>query len=270
MKSGFPIFLGITLSAVTCSPTCVLGLETGLAEVDVVPSALKPADEAARRLQWNLDTLVGDYERHGRHDAKWDSSVKLALQTFAKIRVAGTADEKLISGIALATKTALTNGCDDPMVKYLYARFVPLPQDHTSQDHAELYRSVAEAMNRSERHPIRKFYAALRAAESFNMGSASTLPEVHKWRGEAKRFLLEVANDKETPAGEVYDAWDALLQSTAKNKIEHDDSYLALDPLILKNWPSDAALLLLKGQFYTDYAWEARGNGVGDSVSAQG
>ena len=272
MKSAFHISLCVVLSAVTFSPDPVSGLDTVQAQAEAVASAVNPADKAGRqrRLQWNLDTLVGDYEQHGHHDAKWDSSARVALETFARMRVTGTADEKLISDLGLAAKSAVTNGCDDPMIKYLYARFVPLPQNHTSQDHAELYRSAAEAMSQSERPPIRKFYAALRAAESFNLGSASTLSEVHKWRGEAKRFLIAVANDKETPAGEVYDAWDALLQSTPKNKVDHDDLYLALDPLVFKNWPSDPSLLLLKGQFYTDYAWEARGSGFANAVSNQG
>jgi len=255
------MFLSIALGALAFGPGLVSGVD-------------KPEDidEAARqrRLRWNLDTSVGDYEQHGHHNARWDSSAKLALQTFARIRASGAADEKLISDLAVATKSAVTNGCDDPMIKYLYARFVSLPQDHTSQDHAELYRSAAEAMSQSERAPIRKFYAALRAAESFNMGTASTLSEVHKWRGEAKRFLIEVAKDRDTPAGEVYDAWDALLQDTPKTKAEHDDLYLALDPLVFKNWPSDPSLLLLKGQFYTDYAWKARGTGFANSVSNQG
>jgi hypothetical protein len=102
------------------------------------------------------------------------------------------------------------------------------------------------------------------------MGSAVTLAEVHKWRGESKRFLIEVATDRDTPVGEIYDAWDSLLQLTARNKDEHDDAFLDLDPLISKNWPSDPGLLLLKGQFYTDYAWEARGSGYADSVSDRG
>ncbi|HLH53341.1 MAG TPA: hypothetical protein VKY92_06970 [Verrucomicrobiae bacterium] len=271
MKSAFHTVPLIILIAVAFNPGPVSGADTAQPKAPVVALA-NPATEAARqrRLQWNIDTLVGDYDQHGHHDPKWDSSTKLALQAFARIRAGDTADEKLMSELASATRSAVTNGCDDPMLKYLYARFVSLPQDHTSQDHAELYRSTAEAMSQSERHPIRKFYAALRAAESFDMGSASTLSQVHKWRGEAKRFLIEVVRASDTPPGEVYDAWEGLLQATKKNKAEHDDAYLALDPLVFRNWSSDPFLLLLKGQFYTDYAWEARGSGFAKSVSNQG
>jgi hypothetical protein len=38
------------------------------------------------RLKWNVATLVGDYEKHGRHNPKWDESAKAALRGFAESR----------------------------------------------------------------------------------------------------------------------------------------------------------------------------------------
>src|SRR5260370_29207737 len=54
-----------------------------------VPTGLKTQEDRARqrRLEWNLDTLVGDYERHGSRNTKWDDAAKLALERFATARV---------------------------------------------------------------------------------------------------------------------------------------------------------------------------------------
>ena len=139
------------------------------------------------RLEWNQNTLVGDYERHGSRNAKWNDSAKLTLEQFAQLRVGGQEQLKaLLPRLVDAVKAAVTNGCDDAMVKYLHARFVVPGTEHDSQQHAEAFRSVAEALSRSPRAPIRKYYAALRGAELSNMGSAAAMPEVHHWRDEAR------------------------------------------------------------------------------------
>jgi hypothetical protein len=134
----------------------------------------------------------------------------------------------------------------------------------------EYFGGVAEAMSQSDRPAIRKFVAALRAAEAYNNGSVSGLTEVNKWRGRAKENLILVVKDKKTPVGEVYDMWSALLDAAGKSKQVYDDAFLSIEPIAFANWPANPELLLLKGKFYTDYAWEARGNGAARSVTPQG
>src|SRR6267154_379909 len=47
------------------------------------------------RLRWNLHTLVGDYERNGRRDPKWDEYAKAGLSYFAQVLLlAGSAKMK--------------------------------------------------------------------------------------------------------------------------------------------------------------------------------
>ncbi len=255
----------------SCNPSFGAVTDSNAATAGTAPSDTAQNDSANERLlQWNRETLVTDYERHGNHNPKWDSSAKLALETFAKVRAGARPPQKYAPTITGAAKAAITNGCDDPMVKYLYARFVLPNEKHTSMDHAELYASVAQAMSKGRRPPIRKFYAALRAAEAYNLGAASTVPQLHHWRDEAKRFLAEVANDEATPGPEIAEAWTSLLDSIGKGRPEYDDFYLSFEPAIFKNWPSEPGICLLKGRFYADYAWEARGSGYADSVTADG
>jgi len=228
--------------------------------------------ELKYRLKWNLDTLVGEYERHGRRNPKWDESARAGLTAFAQIRCFSdsTNGAEPLAKIPVAIKTAMTNGCDDPMVRYLYARFVMPLETHTDKEHSDAYRAVAEALSQSEYAPIRKFYAALRAAEVLNPGGTNTPPEVHHWRRHASQYLNEALRDKAMPPIEVYEACDRLLTAVKANKTQLGEFYLALEPLVFKNWPSDASLLLLKGTFYKDYAWSARGVSYADKVTDEG
>src|SRR5258706_16251943 len=139
------------------------------------------------RLRWNLDTLVGDYERNGRRDPKWDEYAKAGLSYFAQVRsLAGSSKMKEpLANIPSAIKKAQTNGCDDPMVRYLYARYVTPSEKLASKERGEMFRQVAEDLCRSRYAPIRKFYASLRAAEALNPGATNTPAEVHHWRRQA-------------------------------------------------------------------------------------
>src|SRR5260221_502116 len=116
------------------------------------------------RLKWNLETLLGDYEKHGRRDPKWDGPAKAGLTNFAQSRAFfGTPKSKEASArIPAAIKAAVSNGCDDAMIRYLYARSVLSLETHSPKEAQEAYRSAAEALSVSQYAPIRKFYAALR------------------------------------------------------------------------------------------------------------
>jgi tetratricopeptide (TPR) repeat protein len=234
----------------------------------LAPKSTDPTAEN-RLLQWNLDSLVGDYEHHGNHGSRWDKEAKSALLSFAQIR-AGSRDESLSSNLTAQVSIAVSNGCDDPMIKYLYLRSAKLDVNRTAQQQAEAFAAVATAMKEANRPPIRRFYAALYTANSFNSGSVTSLAELHKWRVQAKDALVEVAQDKNAPVSEIYDAWSRLLDATEKSKREYDDAYFALEPVVFQNWPENAELLAIKGRFYTDYAWEGRGSGPASSVTSEG
>lgn len=217
------------------------------ATTPVRPEAKLAAQKARQyRLEWNRTTLVSDYEHHGSRNAKWDDVAKQALDTFALVR-AGSPEEwnTLVPKMTNEVATAVINGCDDPMIKYLHARLIMPYQNHDSQQHAAAFRDAAEALDQSQRAPIRKYYAAMRAAEFGDLGTATSVPEVHRWREEAKRFLTEVVNDKATPPGEVYDAWEAFFQQVPTKSKEHFELFLALEPTLLKNWPAEPSVYLL-------------------------
>src|SRR6266496_2223697 len=146
------------------------------------------------RLEWNLRTLVDPYERSGRRSAKWDNSAKLGLSSFAQIRANGSqgdADESLFKLVRINCEIAVAAGCDDPMVAYLHARNVLADRGVTPQELGNALRKSADALNASEYPSIRKFYAALRAAEQLNIGmGTNTSVEVQRLRRMAVTNLV--------------------------------------------------------------------------------
>ena len=265
---GFPVVALIALQLV------FPGLRAGESKqpAPTNSASVKTEKEMDYRLKWNVDTLVGDYEKHGRHNPKWDQSAKAALLRFAELRTFSGAPkgDQARTNLEPALRLALTNGCDDPLVLYLSARFVTPAEKHSWKEHGEQYRVVAEGLSHGEYAPIRKFYGALRAAEALHPGGSATPQEVHHWRREASRFLTEAVKDKAMPPIEVYEACEQLLQAVSKNDVQLEQFYKALEPIIFTNWPSESSLYLLKGTFYKDYAWQARGGAYAGEVTRSG
>ena len=223
------------------------------------------------RLEWNRKTLAADYERFGTHDAKWDEWAKRALELFAQLRTGGQDKMKtVLPDLGVSLMRAVIGGCNDPEIKYLHARFVMPVLGGTPQEQATVFRAVADQLSGSQRPAIRKYYAALRAATILNPGTNAPSTEIRHWREQTQRFLTEVVNDQATPVGEVCDAWEAYLDAVPDNTEEHYQPYSKLEPILFKNWPTESSLFLLKGRFYTDYAWWARGTGWADSVTPKG
>ena len=69
---------------------------------------------------------------------------------------------------------------------------------------------------------------------------------------------------------EAYDGCRDLLEATRLNKPSHEHIFNELEPRLLANWPQEASIHLLRGDYYIRYAWNARGDGWADTVKEEG
>jgi len=69
---------------------------------------------------------------------------------------------------------------------------------------------------------------------------------------------------------EAYDGCRDLLEATRLNKPSHEHIFNELEPRLLANWPQEASIHLLRGDYYIRYAWNARGDGWADTVTEEG
>ena len=240
---------------------------------DPIPPA-KPPKDAEKRFQWNLGTSVGDYERVGNQDPKWDEPARKALEMFARIRSYGVSSvPNAVTNIGGLCGEAIKAGCDDPLIHYLHMRYTAGAPTKANEETASAYGAIATQIRKTQYSAIRKFYVNLRAAEAYKAAAGKnshTPPEVHSYRATATAYLKEALRDKMMPVSEVYDACRDLLEATRLNKPSHESVFKQVEPLLLANWPQEAAIHLLRGDYYIDYAWHARGNGYADTVTEEG
>jgi len=254
------------------TPLCLCLVLLGATACGHKEASKKPTRESARetRLNWNTKTLVDAYIDFGNMDAKWDETATNALIEYARIRSRSVdEDEPWSQIIATNCDAAIQAGCDDPMVRYLHIFYV-MGRTNNPERFTRMLRQTADEMQESGYPPVRKFYAALRAAEQIKYeADKKTPPEVHHYRHTAMTNLAEMVRDKATPPREVDEACTALLEALAQNKKQYDECYAMIEGPLLSNWPEESFAWLIKGKAYIKLGWLARGGGGKDTVSAE-
>ena len=231
----------------------------------------KQLSAPAERLAWNEKTLLKAYETVGNKNAKWDEPAKSALREFAKIRADAEETESGTGTVGEFAQQAVEAGCEDPLVRYLYCRFAP---DHSSKPlkyWQDEFRKTAQDMEGSGYARLLKFYANDRTANVLWEDRNQKLwPEVTAFRRAAMNDFAGALDDKSMPAEELAAAGDALLDTITMNKQEMEDAYKQIEGPLFKNWPNSYAAYFIKGKFYYRFAWNERGGGYADKVTAEG
>jgi hypothetical protein len=229
-------------------------------------SASNATDPA--ELAYNLKTAVEAYEKVGRKDPIWNADAEKCLTTFAQFRALtnGTYD-KLLSDLHTNLVHLAAVKCDDPLIRYLYVRFV-FSEDHSTADTASKFADTAEAMQKSEYPDIRKFYAATWASKELITGGP-TPPMASEGLRYAAKYLAKALEDKSIPLREVDQACDLLMSAPWWAEPTRWDCYCILESALTNRWNDSAPALLAKGRAYLAYAWQARGTGYANTVSDQ-
>jgi len=281
MKAGdsFVIKQALATAALTLVLTC--GCEKKPAKEEA--SASRPAQSGSKvakgpvspmnRMDWNLQTLVDNYRLSGHHDPAWDESATNALVKFALIRSDGDrtpGDDKILGDYC---RTAVLQGCQDPVILYLHTRnVIGFQEGATDQMMADGYKKAIAALREYRCAPIRQAYMALRAAQSVNSatGNKGNVPEIHHFRRGCLESLLEAMQDPGIPPIEVYEITKELLAAVKTNPQQHSEFFTRLEPLMDQNWSDNAFIQLLKGRYHIDEAWRLRGSGYSDKVTDDG
>jgi hypothetical protein len=234
----------------------------------------KYASIAARHehLDWSLKSLVDAYQVAGHTDPKWDDSAKTALTEFARLVSNSTLpDEEAASIISNNCATAVGQGCDDPMIQYLYIRYC-MEQAETKEKFAEAFCNVAQQLENSSYPAIRKYYGWLRTGQQviYAYGYGTNVPpEIQSlgiW-GHAESDLMAALDDQTMPAEEVYDASNPFLDLYQSDKVRYATLYKSITDKVAGKRTKSAPILLLKGGVEISLAWQARGNGYADTVT---
>ena len=233
-----------------------------------IQPVLSPEQAKEQRLTWNLKTLVEAYQQADHTSPKWDEPAKCALTEFARSRSQSTESNEAW-GLIIATNcsAAVEAGCDDPMIAYLHARFVTGEQSLNAKECADVLCKAATALQQSSYPDIRKFYASLRAVQQLYsaFGTNADRQVIATVGCGIKNYLVSAIQDKTMPLEEVYDACSEGIEIYQGTQ----NLYEEIEKPLFDRWPNESAIWLLKGEAYVKKAWNARGSGRANTVSAK-
>lgn len=230
----------------------------------------KPKEQSHKdaRSAWNTATTIDAYEKHGSKNAKWDKDAKKCLEKYVKIRSGLTNyEERTLTFQMIGTyaSSAVNNGCDDPLIEYLYCRF---GQGVREEQRKTQLCKTADKMQSSSYAPIRKFFTNLRAAESLWKGRDTNVwNQVAQYERAAVDNFIEMANDKSTPIEEIDETAHDLLEMVSMQDWALKMIIDGAEAPLVKNWPDEDATYALKGSLYFQYAWSGRGGGYANKVT---
>ncbi|MDR3458833.1 MAG: hypothetical protein P4N60_15395 [Verrucomicrobiae bacterium] len=235
----------------------------------LVSCSHKQASVGDERLKWNQATTLGDYEKFGVKDARWDGPVKEALASYAKVRSGMDLDQETkLYLIGSAAEDAVKAGCKDPLVEYLNCSLGLKNSGKTLKEKQDAFSAMAKDMQASSYSPLRKYYANVGAAVTlWSQRHTNLWPQVREFRRDAMIDLAAALEDKTLPVEEAYHATHELFQILEHNTRELTNAYDSIEKPLFKNWPKAGTAYLIKGEFYLEYAWRGRGNANADRVS---
>ncbi len=231
-----------------------------------------PQDNALRekhkqeRMAW-ISSLGEAYEKVGKKDPRWDAE---ARQTLALTPIPG-ADP---SEIYKHARRAVEAGCDDAQILYIYATNSWTDKQVDAAERKKRMASSVAAFEKSAYSPVRRGVILMQFALS--MMNDKITPE---GREEADR-LLELALSLIAPSikedgrgGEAERtrnslAWDIITGQKFLLK-DSEAAFRKVDAALAKSPDLRVLRLQIEGQFFTDYAWEARGIGLAPTVGAE-
>ena len=76
-----------------------------------------------------------------------------------------------------------------------------------------------------------------------------------------------LVDEPDMPAEDAYDICHELLKGVENYHRYYQDFYFQLEKPLFQNWSNTAQAHLIKGTFYVQYAWRARGNSTAEKVA---
>lgn len=241
------------------------------------PAARKEAAAKARqeRLAWSTRTVADAYEAAGHTDLQWNESARAALAEFARARANHLdTNEDFAAIISNNCANAMTAGCNDPMIHYLYARYCLSWTEDSKKYTASLCQAATELEN-STYPNLLKFYAWLRAGQQITdtYGYGTNVPaDLHAmqtWKHAGMNFITALG-DKTMPPEDVYEASHEMLKPWEWESNDYVQIYQTIQSEVADERAKTAPMLLLQGEYYTQMAWLARGSGYANTVTPDG
>ncbi len=218
--------------------------------------------------------LAAEYAAGSHANPAWDANARECLRQFAR-RVGTVGDANVDAGAEARRqyKLAVLAGCNDPAVLACGALLLVDTGGADAAAH-DLFARADAATTDGCAGPLTRLIIngrLLRPAAAYDQADRvrtwkPTMQRLDDMLGSLKRL---VAVRGVPPAAVLMFAnniYDRLADTHARYASNVDGLIAPLDQAL----PNDPAALALKGRFYVQYAWEARGSGWANTVTPQG
>lgn len=259
-------------------------LWTGMCAIAFTLCLAPPANGAGTSssdtlLRWYQTKTVAAYKKSKYTNAVWNDPAEKALEMYSQIAAlpsANTASNwtKMTGHL----KSALDAGCNDPFLRYLELQYLPSIKEQTPDKVIAAWVKVAERLDSSRHYTTTlKFNALLRLWNvwvGYNTDPNHPPPQYGdalKSYHRAHGYVKKIITDTNTPPQIAYETCSSILRL-----FQHDkgnglkEFYDGVKNDLARRYSEDAHVSLLRGQFYIDYGWQARGYGWGNTVSEDG
>jgi hypothetical protein len=229
--------------------------------------------------EWNMRTALAAYDTAGRKDARWDALAREAIQTFVTPGKGGTPETA-----ALLARTVAA-GCDDPFILYLDAESGQLSKTMDAATQEQIFRQAVDGFETSDYPADRKLFAVVRYMLLVKNGDNSStgtkvvrpplMPEAVETLGRLgeeaqKKLWPQVTAEPGLPEYFLVDLANLLMEAIVSDDPDRKVAFDAVFPGLQAALPDSPTPLVFEGTFYINYAWDARGYGYADTVTADG
>ena len=215
---------------------------------------------APNRREWVIHTLQQGYRDTARTNAAWDNSVQRAFVAFADYSRVSTTNWPSLKK-ALGDVPA---NCDDPMIRYMRIRYSE--ESQSKEKTAEDFVQAHDVMLQSSYHPLFKFFAGVRAAQSGRDADRQNRSEM-LWQTTAS--LVDLARDTNAPIDEVFESAN-LWVDHSKGKQWITSITGNLEGVLERNWGQTEQWFRFYGKVEIERAWGERGRGWASTVTEKG
>lgn len=247
-------------------------------------AALQRANRIAQEsAQLNQKSALDSYEKSGTHDPAWDSAAHDLILAFTLIPGDREKRERHIMKMAELADKITKAGCKDPFIRYLAVRsrgMEPVGVDFSAI--AEQLKDVVSDLERSNYPAERKCWGHARYIELILRNNL--WGKLGNWKDELTAELQQAI--KEWPEAVKDPGMNDQMLSDLAEVMEYDwimvmgkeegkygDRAELCDKLVpawIEAYPNASGPWEFKGKVYIDYAWDARGDGVANTVTETG
>lgn len=136
------------------------------------------------------------------------------------------------------------------------------------------FQDVARRLENQQYPAMQRFYGRLRAAEATaefaRGGTYADLKSPRAPMEEASAHMAALAKDPTAPTRELYEACEKFLDASHRMLRDRKWGFDELEKAFAASSHHAVARLQMHGEFYTDYAWDARGRGYANKVTEEG